>query len=97
MKYAVIATVLSAVVGVAHAECPPGFTFNTAKKKCETIPTCPKGFALHAEQDVCSKPARSGKCQDGAKFNAKEKSCETPLICPPGTVFDQDIDKCLKK
>jgi hypothetical protein len=97
MKYAVIAIVLFVTMSTAFAECPKGYTYNTAKKKCETMPTCPKGFTLHAEQDFCSKPARGGKCPDDAKYNAKEKSCEAPLACPPGTVFDQDIDKCLQK
>ncbi len=97
MKWTICAVMFLAWVGMAYAECPAGYTFNTALKKCEISPSCPPGFTLHEEDDLCSKKSSDGKCPNGSTYNAKEKTCDSDLICPPGTVFNADIDKCLKK
>ncbi|HLO26002.1 MAG TPA: hypothetical protein VK187_07805 [Geobacteraceae bacterium] len=97
MKYVFFAIVFLAGMGRAYAECPTGYTFNTALKKCEIAPTCPSGFSLHKENDICYKATDSGRCPEGSTYNQKEKICETQLLCPAGTVFNADIEKCLKK
>lgn len=97
MKYIICAVMLVTGIGMAYAECPEGYAFNTALKKCEIAPNCPPGFVLHAEDDFCSKKSSDGKCPDSSTYNQAEQTCEAELICPQGTVFVPDIDKCLKK
>lgn len=86
---------LLAGTGSAHAGCPEGFVFNTALNKCETAPSCPTGYALHPEHDVCTAKAHDAACPPGSSYNAEEKSCEVPLVCPAKTAFIADIAKCV--
>jgi hypothetical protein len=95
MRSVLIALLVLAGTGMAHAGCPDGFTFNTSMKKCEIVPSCPKGFTLHPVQDICTAIPDAAKCPQGSTFNVKENSCESALVCPPGTVFIYQIDKCI--
>jgi hypothetical protein len=97
MKYLVIAFIAATVTGQAYAGCPEGFTFNSTLKKCEAVPTCPAGFALHPVQDLCVMKSPEGKCGAGNNYNAEEKTCETRILCPVGSEFMSDIAKCIRK
>ncbi len=94
MKILILSLIL--LPTIAFAECPKGYTLNTAYNKCETIPVCPTGFALHPETDICFRPF-SGKCLKGSVRNEADNTCVTPTICPEGTLYNMEIGKCLTK
>lgn len=96
MKCLVIMAVVLAAAGVARGECPEGYVLNSSLQKCEISPSCPSGFSLHPEHDVCNMKSVKGNCPQGSTYNASEKTCETQVVCPTGTVFNSDIEKCLK-
>ncbi len=96
MKYIAIVFVMFTASGVAWAGCPEGFVYNSTVQKCEIPPTCPPGFTIHPEHDICNMQASNGTCPPGSLYNASEKTCETSVVCPAGTVFNGDIEKCLK-
>ncbi len=76
MKFILCAALFLAGSGMTYADCPAGFTFNTALQKCEIAPACPPGFALHKEDDRCSMKSSDGTCPNGSTYNEKEKTCD---------------------
>jgi hypothetical protein len=65
-----------------RAECPIGYTFNNALKKCVADPICPSGFSFDRRSKLCITNDLS-YCQN---------SCKN---CPPGYVYDDRYKICI--
>jgi hypothetical protein len=65
-----------------RAECPIGYTFNDALKKCIADPFCPSGYNFDRRAKLCI-TRDSSYCQN---------SCKN---CPPGYIYDVEHKICV--
>jgi hypothetical protein len=94
-----------------RANCPPGYQYNYASKKCEAYPACPSGYSFNStvkacistDPNVCQISASSQEscndCPSGYVYNSTSKTCMADLFCPEGGTLFYDKDslslKCI--
>jgi len=84
------------------ADCPSGYVYSYASKKCEADPVCPSGFVYDSTTKLCKADAICSDgytydCPSGYVYDSSNKICVADLTCPGGgsLVYDSGRLRCV--
>ena len=86
------------------ADCPPGYQYSYASKKCEANPVCPSGYSFNSAEKACistdpnvcqtssSTHESCNDCPFKYVYDSINKICVADLSCPEGgtLIYDKD-------
>jgi hypothetical protein len=91
------------------ADCPSGYVYSYASKKCEAPPVCPSMYSFDSKVNTCistdpnvcqvsnSTQESCNDCPSGYVYNSSLKICVANLSCPEGgtLVYDSGRLRCV--